>query len=439
MFPVQCKENLPIERLVISSIAVRGALGPITIWVSNDPEQESTQNVARGSAAVANAKRKRGNIKDSKTKSCQKSCNAQKTPVSPPTDNKKTSLQSQKPKLKITATKSQWTKIYSGEHAASFNTYVDIDISDNPVYLKPGQVRGIYVHSSLPNDEGIVYDNYHSHVDNETPEDDFLCIKPGMAHLSPSAFGSTPIWGWGDAWRPQRKFVGKLEYGVVYKLWNPKHHLVFGSKFQTLTMLLFACQRRFESPLSRLPDDCIFYILNMCKWDWVGDDSKGMKDCLVKRKKRFIRRQKILEDEMKVNALKSNNDEDENGEQDLLEDTKQSSTQDQEMKEAHENNNDYEDDYDEDWEEEVYESEVDDDDEEDAVYFERNESRIPVLYQDEDSVESAPKVRHRYVTRASRHGSRGFRINRHIILTDFISAMMHGQERGSDDDDSVEP
>jgi len=37
------------------------------------------------------------------------------------------------------------------------------------------------------------------------------------------------------------------------------------------------CQRRWESPLSRLSDDCVFYILNMCRWDWMNDNFEGVR------------------------------------------------------------------------------------------------------------------------------------------------------------------
>jgi hypothetical protein len=37
------------------------------------------------------------------------------------------------------------------------------------------------------------------------------------------------------------------------------------------------CQRRDESPFSKLPDECVYYILNMCRWDWVGDSSNEMR------------------------------------------------------------------------------------------------------------------------------------------------------------------
>lgn len=37
------------------------------------------------------------------------------------------------------------------------------------------------------------------------------------------------------------------------------------------------CQRRDESPFSKLPDECVYYIMNMCRWDWVGDSSDEMR------------------------------------------------------------------------------------------------------------------------------------------------------------------
>ena len=32
MFPVKCKDILPVDHVVINSVAVRGALGPLTVW-----------------------------------------------------------------------------------------------------------------------------------------------------------------------------------------------------------------------------------------------------------------------------------------------------------------------------------------------------------------------------------------------------------------------
>ena len=54
------------------------------------------------------------------------------------------------------------------------------------------------------------------------------------------------------------------------------------------------CQRRTASPLSRLPDDAIYYIINMMRWDWVNDTSVEMVH-EQKNARRIRRRQRIAE------------------------------------------------------------------------------------------------------------------------------------------------
>lgn len=93
-----------------------------------------------------------------------------------------------------------------------------------------------------------------------------------------------PIWGWGNG-----EFVGQLQYGIVYKLWNPDLHRQFGGRYQETVQALLACQRRYESPISMLPDECLFYILNMCRWDWFDDTPDNLK--VQHRARKRVRRQ----------------------------------------------------------------------------------------------------------------------------------------------------
>eukprot|EP00586_Coscinodiscus_wailesii_P002930 CAMPEP_0172481346 /NCGR_PEP_ID=MMETSP1066-20121228/7107_1 /TAXON_ID=671091 /ORGANISM="Coscinodiscus wailesii, Strain CCMP2513" /LENGTH=266 /DNA_ID=CAMNT_0013243511 /DNA_START=59 /DNA_END=856 /DNA_ORIENTATION=- len=239
MFPIECKDNLPIDHIVITSISIRGALGPITIWVTDDhvdlnDKGEVTEFI---------------------------------------------NFCARRPSTK-------WKLIYEEYHQPSIDKFKKLDISSRPIKLKPNQIRGIYIHSSRPDDQAIVYDN-HSRMRRGSVDDCVLRILPGMAHVSTEPFGNIPIWGWGErAWRLHRKFVGCLEYGIVYRLWNPQEHLAFGHQFQGLALTLFACQRRWESPMSRLPDECIHYILNMMRWDWVNDSAKDMVKYASYRKKK---------------------------------------------------------------------------------------------------------------------------------------------------------
>jgi hypothetical protein len=139
----------------------------------------------------------------------------------------------------------------------------------------------------------IVYDNAstnmfggatNNNVSSIRFEDDKIAIHTGKAHLSFEPFGQEPIWGWGNAWRDRREFVGQIIYGTVYKLWNPERHGYFGSNFQAATEALLMLQRR-NTVISCLPDECLFYILNMCRWDWFDDTGRGLKQKYRARKR----------------------------------------------------------------------------------------------------------------------------------------------------------
>lgn len=225
MFPINVKEDMPVSQLVIRSVAVRGYLGPMSVWVSKPglPRTEDYQYWGQ----------------------------------------------------------EHWTCLYQKRHEPSRRTYQTMTFDDdNVILLTPGEERILYIHSAAPHDRSVVYDNsyFPGAVRRARYEDPFLQIRTGRAHLSPTVFGQTPIWGVGTAWRTNREFVGQLEYGIVYKLWQPERHANFGRNFQDATATMLACQRRHESPVARLPDECIFYILNMCRWDWFEDDAEEMAD-----------------------------------------------------------------------------------------------------------------------------------------------------------------
>lgn len=156
MFPVKAKAILPVEQLVIHSVAVRGQLGGLTVWVSNDTIAPDRQ----GQYAFRLSPR-------------------------------------------------HWTKVYDQKHKPCGRShqrqYTTLDLSASPVILRPGQVRVLYIHSTLPGDEAIVYDNTPNEVPWGAPgparvQDNFISIHTGKAHLSPVPFNQSPIWGWGNAW-----------------------------------------------------------------------------------------------------------------------------------------------------------------------------------------------------------------------------------------------
>lgn len=105
MFPVKCKDLLPVDHISIRSLAVRGQLGPMTVWVSKEDRVHTANN---------------------------------------------TSV--------FRLSKSNWHKVYEAVHEPSPHEYQTFEL-DPPILLKPGQVRAIYIHSTLPGDQAIVYDN----------------------------------------------------------------------------------------------------------------------------------------------------------------------------------------------------------------------------------------------------------------------------------------
>jgi hypothetical protein len=155
MFDVQTKRALPLEFIEISSVWVRGGLGPLAVYWTKDTYKDKSED------------------------------------------------------------KEQWHQVYAATHKPSPYELVEL-IFTTPIHLQAGDSIGLYVHSTQPGDQAIVYDNQRGDV---THDDVFMRVTPGMAHISNVPFSRNGFWGWG--WRPNREFVGKLTYGIRYKLWHP--------------------------------------------------------------------------------------------------------------------------------------------------------------------------------------------------------------------------
>ena len=195
MFPIKAKRSLPVHQIVINSLSIRGRLGPITVWVTKDEEayrDEERKRLAIEEAAAASssaaaataaassdltsspvAKKSKYNLRARFSRKSSKSGQQQKRAVRP--------IEGQ-----ISMRKRDWIKIYEKEHGPSFRTYTQLDLSARPIILRPGEVRGVYIHSTLEGDEAIVYDNKHQRL---THDDPFIQILTGRAHVSEKPFG----------------------------------------------------------------------------------------------------------------------------------------------------------------------------------------------------------------------------------------------------------
>jgi hypothetical protein len=192
MFDVRCESALPLEYLEIGSISVRGDLGLLTVWHTPDSFREKQDKAARA----------------------------------------------------------EWTKLYEGAHAPSRETAVALCL-DTPIRLRRGQSCGLYVHSAAPGDDAIVYDNVRGRG-GYTFVDRCLRVLPGMAHLSNRPFGDRGMWG--SAWRRNREFVGRVSYGVRWKMWAPEVHEQFPPSFRAAVTTMLMASRRPESLMYLLHD-----------------------------------------------------------------------------------------------------------------------------------------------------------------------------------------
>lgn len=70
-------------------------------------------------------------------------------------------------------------------------------------------------------------------------------------------FSQDGFWGYGNAWRPYREFVGVVKYGVRYKLWNPEAavHRQFSLRFRQMVLELLVVWN--SEPFQDVePDSC---------------------------------------------------------------------------------------------------------------------------------------------------------------------------------------
>ena len=101
MFTIECKTELPVDFVQITGISVRGALGPLTVWVTADSWEDKFEE------------------------------------------------------------EKLWTKVYERVHPASHQDFVQLTLNE-PVLVPKNCSVGMYVHSKLPGDEALVYDNQRS-------------------------------------------------------------------------------------------------------------------------------------------------------------------------------------------------------------------------------------------------------------------------------------
>ena len=132
MFDVISKDILPVESIEITHVWVRGALGPMTVWVTEGGHGDRFD------------------------------------------------------------AKAHWIKVYEGTQKPSRHELVPLKLTQ-VLTLAPDTRIGLYIHSQRQDDQAIVYDNQRRQLSHQ---DRFLQITSGVAHISPRPFDSRGWWGW---------------------------------------------------------------------------------------------------------------------------------------------------------------------------------------------------------------------------------------------------
>ena len=119
-------------------------------------------------------------------------------------------------------------------------------------------------------------------AEDSVKDDGKLVIFP-VLRTRLQAVGKRAPWG-GDALRQGRLFVGRVNYGARWMLWNPETHARFPLGFRAATEALLMGGKREDCLLYHLGDEVLFYIMNRCSWDWFGTKMREDEEELTREK-----------------------------------------------------------------------------------------------------------------------------------------------------------
>lgn len=243
-FAIGCDSLLPVSRVEVRSLSVRGDLGRVRVYVKA-PVKRSSVDAPR-----------EPNVTDEYGKYARRD-----------------------PLVEGLFDETAWGEPRHDEtHQSSREVMVELKLN-KPIVLERGEMVEVYVHSDVPGDSGLVYDDATDMM-GRPKCDGVLQIYPGFAHLSREPFGKTAPWyapsvNWVTSLRRDRRFVGKVSYGVRWLSWQPEKeaHEKFPVEFQEVVRTMLRGVRDEGSALSALHPDVLMYIFNKhVGWEWFGKD-----------------------------------------------------------------------------------------------------------------------------------------------------------------------
>lgn len=109
---------------------------------------------------------------------------------------------------------------------------------DHPVTLLPHTQRGLYCHSSLPDDLGIQYQTYAS-KESVVAANEHITVLAGLGHTGFAPFEEQH--GWYRAWRG---LAGTVSYKTKWKGWSPLEHCLFPQDLKDAVKTMLMSQHR---------------------------------------------------------------------------------------------------------------------------------------------------------------------------------------------------
>ena len=154
-----------------------------------------------------------------------------------------------------------WDQVGCQRLAAAWDGTRELPL-DKPVRIAPGETRGFYVHSGLPDDLGLQYQSY-GEEDDIVAADEHLTIHPGVGHTGSHAFENYHGW-----YRAIRGPSGTVSYTATLRTWTAPTHKIFPAMLRSAVVTMLLCQQRKDTVLSLLPRDIILAVLECCDCSW---------------------------------------------------------------------------------------------------------------------------------------------------------------------------
>ncbi len=159
---------------------------------------------------------------------------------------------------------SRWDLVARARHSPSWNACVEI-VLDRPVRILPGSVAGIYIHSNIENDGGLIYQSCAR--SDALGGDDHITILPGLGHTSSTPFGTEDGW-WASSRARMRGLAGAVTYTVRRRFWSVAEAEEMPLSLRKAVRVLLLCHARGGNALSILPKVLVHAILEYCSWSW---------------------------------------------------------------------------------------------------------------------------------------------------------------------------